>query len=119
MFPSPPAGSVVALSRSFRRITTIWVLYGLLGTVLAAYLALLLINGDSNGTLIEGWMVDALEILGSCLCLARGVVRRTGRAVPFVLGAALLSWAIGDLTLTVESLGGRTPRFHHWPMRST
>jgi diguanylate cyclase (GGDEF)-like protein len=109
MLPSPPAGSVAAPLRSCRRMPTIWIAYALLGTILAGYLALLLVNGENNGTLIEGWMVDALEILGGCLCLARGFVRRTGRAVPLVLGAALLSWALGDLTLTVESLGGATP----------
>ena len=43
------------------------------------------------------------------MCLARGFVERRGRATAFVLGAALLSWAIGDVVVTVQSLGGATP----------
>ena len=43
------------------------------------------------------------------MCLARGFVERRRRATAFVLGAALLSWAIGDVVVTVQSLGGATP----------
>ena len=39
----------------------------------------------------------------------QGVRRASGRAAAFVLGAALLSWSLGDVVVAVQSLGGATP----------
>ena len=84
--------------------------YAGLCLVLVAYLSLILLRpaGDSS-TLLDGWGVDAFELLLSGLCISSGLRRRTGRAVPLLLGAALTSWALGDFTLTIESLGGAAP----------
>ena len=61
---------------------------------------------SQSWTWLDGWTIVALELVASGLCIARGVLYRRGRAVALVLGAALLSWTIGDLVLTVETLGG-------------
>jgi diguanylate cyclase (GGDEF)-like protein len=101
---------VAGPARSGDRRRAIWVVYGLLTVVLVGYLAVLLLRPHQEySTLVDGWLVDAFEIAASGLCLARGFSRRRGRAVPLVLGASILSWSLGDLALTVESLGGRTP----------
>src|ERR1019366_3808827 len=34
--------------------------------------------------------------------------RQTGRAVPLILGTSLLTWTLGDVVVTIESLGGAT-----------
>ena len=88
----------------------VWGLYGLMGALLAAYLVSLIVrHNGAYSVWIDGWGVCAVEIVASVLCIARGFSRRRGRAVPFVLGGALLSWALGDVALTIESLGGATP----------
>ncbi|MBV9837276.1 MAG: diguanylate cyclase, partial [Solirubrobacterales bacterium] len=81
-----------------------------MGALLLGYVILLLGGySPSNTSLIGGWGVDAFEMLAGALCVANGFVRRRGRAVPIVLGASLMSWATGDLVLTLESLGGGQP----------
>jgi diguanylate cyclase len=59
--------------------------------------------------LVDGWMIDGFELIVVALCLARGFTRRSGRRVALFLGASLLAWTLGDVALTVESLGGATP----------
>ena len=82
----------------------------MLGALLLAYLGLLIERGKGPpSTLIDGWGVDAFEVTASLLCIARGLVHRRGRSTAIVLGCAVLAWAIGDIVLTVESLGGATP----------
>jgi diguanylate cyclase (GGDEF)-like protein len=77
--------------------------------MLLGYFAFLVLRSShSYSSLMDGWVVVGLEIFGSALCLARGFGRRGGRVVPLVLGAAMMSWSIGDAVLTVESLGGAT-----------
>ncbi|MDQ6822480.1 MAG: hypothetical protein M3076_19455, partial [Actinomycetota bacterium] len=81
-----------------------------MGAVLAAYLALLLLDpGHQYSTLVDGWLIVAVELVASGLCLARGLLWRSGRPVALTLGAGLLAWSLGDLALTIESLGGSTP----------
>jgi diguanylate cyclase (GGDEF)-like protein len=84
--------------------------FAALGVLLVAYLlALLVAPAQAGSTLIGGWGVDAFELAASGLCLASCARRRSGRAVPLILGVALTSWSFGDLALTIESLGGATP----------
>ena len=45
----------------------------------------------------------------SVLCVLGGLRRSSGRLVPVVLGISLLSWCLGDIAVTIESLGGATP----------
>lgn len=85
-------------------------LYLALSVVLIVYLVWLSIRpAGQSSTLVDGWGVDGFELLASGLCIASGLRRRTGRAIPLILGAALASWALGDLALTIESLHGATP----------
>jgi diguanylate cyclase (GGDEF)-like protein len=81
--------------------------YAALSTVLIAYVALTLLRpAGQHSTLVDGWAVDAFELVASGLCIASGLRRRSGRAVPLILGAGLATWALGDITLTIESLSG-------------
>jgi len=84
--------------------------YSVLSVALIGYLALVVLRpvGQSS-TLVDGWGVDAFELIASGLCIANGLGRRTHRVVPLILGIALACWALGDLALTIESLGGVTP----------
>jgi diguanylate cyclase len=88
----------------------IWLAYGLMGSLLVGYLALQIFRSHHGySSLVDGWLVDAFELVASALCLARGLSRRSGRPAALVLGASLLAWSLGDVGLTIESLGGATP----------
>ena len=73
-----------------------------------ALAALVLRQPGDSWTWLDGWTVVGIELVASALCVARGVFFPRGRAVAFVLGAALTSWTIGDLVLTTQTLGGAT-----------
>lgn len=95
---------VLALSRYF------WIGYGTLGIVLFAYGVSLLARSDhQHVTWLDGWVVCGIEVAAALMCIVRGLERRAGRTAPLVLGLGLLSWSIGDIFLTLESLGGATP----------
>jgi diguanylate cyclase (GGDEF)-like protein len=88
----------------------VWVCFAVIGVLLAAYLGFLIEHPAHHySEWLDGWGIDAVEILASALCLARAAGRRQHRAVPLVLGLGLLSWSLGDTVLTIESLGGATP----------
>lgn len=92
------------------RRSLLWATYGLLGFLLAGYLLSLLLRRD--GTFwpwLDGWIVCGVELVASTLCIARGFARRPGRAAALILGSALLSWTVGDVILSVQSLGGASP----------
>jgi diguanylate cyclase (GGDEF)-like protein len=104
------AGAVGASSSARRGPRAVWVAYGLIAVLLTAYLSFLIQHPDHQySAWLDGWGVDAVEVLASSLCLLKALSSRRGRAVPLVLGASLLSWTIGDVVLTIESLGGATP----------
>ncbi len=85
-------------------------LYGLLAACLLAYLVSVIIRPASDSwPWLDNWGVGAFEIVASALCLGRSLTVRRGRAIPLALGGALLAWAVGDLALSAESLGGATP----------
>ncbi len=87
----------------------LWTVYGVLGTVLLAYLVSLLLRHGESSIAIDGWPVAAFELTGSGLCLLRAFKQPGRRAVPLALGLAALSWAVGDLLLTAELMGGGSP----------
>jgi diguanylate cyclase len=88
----------------------IWIVFAVLGALLLSYLGLLIARPASeSSTLIDGWGVVAFNLLAAGLCIARGLTRRTGRLVALTLGASVFAWALGDLALTVESMGGAEP----------
>lgn len=84
--------------------------YAVMVALVAAYLILLVSRpAGQHSTLIDGWGVDAFEISAGVLCILGGLRRRPGSAVPLVLGAGVICWGMGDVVLTIESLGGATP----------
>ncbi len=90
--------------------SAIWVTYGVLAALLLAYLGYLIARPVSeSSTLIDGWLLCAVEIVAAGLCIARGVRRESRGLVPVLLGASILSWSLGDVALTAESLGGASP----------
>jgi diguanylate cyclase (GGDEF)-like protein len=92
------------------RVADVRLLYGAMGIVLLAYIVLLIVRrADQSSPMIDGWGVDAFELLGGLLCIIGGRRRRPGSALPIALGAALIAWALGDFAVTIESLGGATP----------
>jgi diguanylate cyclase len=88
----------------------VWIVYLSLATLLAGYLGFLITHPNHDySTWLDGWGVDAVEIIASLMCLSRARENGKVRAVPLVLGGALLSWTLGDVVLTIESFGGATP----------
>ncbi len=83
--------------------------------LLVAYGILLFVRPARHQSLaIDGWGVDLFELVASALCVIGGLRRRPGSAVPIILGAALACWSLGDLVLTIESVGGVTPDAPTW-----
>ena len=80
--------------------------------VVAFFISLLVRPNGSYVTPVDGWGVDLFELAVGTLCLLRYFDRgwRTTEsavsAVPLVLGVACLAWALGDVAVTIESLGG-------------
>ena len=81
-----------------------------MGFLLVCYFVFLAVRGPGGDSLIvSGWGAAIFELTAGALCLARAVTHRQGRTVALILGLAITSWALGDLTLTAESIGGATP----------
>ncbi len=85
----------------------VWPLYGLLGLLAAGYVATQLLN--LNWDWMNGWGINALEVVATGLCVFKALTMRRGRAVPILLGLGLFCWTAGDIVLTIQSLGGATP----------
>jgi len=99
-----------ALTPVTRSEIAVWATLAVLSVVIAAYFVSILVRGTSSyWTWLDGWVVCAVEVIAGSLCVARGLVRRPGRLAAVFLGCSLLSWAIGDIVLTVQSIGGATP----------
>ena len=83
---------------------------GVLTALLTAYFVSLLVRSSSDRPAwLDGWGVDVFELVACSLAIGRGLMRRPGRWVALTLGAAALMWALGDVALTIESLGGKEP----------
>jgi methyl-accepting chemotaxis protein len=84
-------------------------LYGLLAAVAAAYVCSLFLRGNGvTWTWLDGWGVASFELLASVLVLVLAV-RPRFRGFALVLGAGMCFWSVGDVAMTYETLGGRTP----------
>jgi diguanylate cyclase (GGDEF)-like protein len=83
--------------------------YGLLGSLLVAY-AIALLSNSSGQTApwLDAWGVAAFEFVVAALCAVRAVRSRQERGFTAALALAVTAWAIGDLALAIESMGGRS-----------
>ncbi len=87
-----------------------WTGFCVLGIMVLGYLVSLLLRSPSqNWTWLDGWVVCGIEGAASIICIVRGMDKDPGRVAPLALGLSLLSWTLGDVFLTIESLGGKTP----------
>jgi diguanylate cyclase len=103
-----PVGNVDAIDTPNNR----WVVitYVILGILLVAYMISLIVRNENQQWLwLDGWLLTCFELVASALCLYKGRQRRSGRAIPLILGLGLLCWTLGDFVLSFESLGGKTP----------
>jgi diguanylate cyclase (GGDEF)-like protein len=113
--PARPRSHRTALSATRQRFgpsarTAVWVVYAVMGVLLAAYLVSLIVQGENQTwPIFSDWSAAGFEALGSLLCLLRGFTKRNGRAVAITLGLGLAMWAIGDFVLTFLSRGGVEP----------
>ena len=82
------------------------------GLVAAFLISLLIRPVGSYSTPVDGWGVDVFELSMGMICLRRYFdrswrSRQSVRAVfPLVVGAACISWGLGDVALTAQTLGG-------------
>ena len=84
--------------------------YAVLAAVLLAYVAYAALRSPGQAvTLIDGWGVDAFELVAAALCVGAGLRHGRIAAAPLALGLALASWGAGDTVLTIQSLGGAQP----------
>jgi diguanylate cyclase len=84
--------------------------YGVLGTVLAAYVVMLIVDPSSReSSFLNDWVVDGFEVVLALLCIARAYVGGPLRPVAIALGTGLLAWSLGDVLWSIETLGGGNP----------
>ncbi len=95
---------------------TMRAVFALASTLAAVFLVSLIVRPiGSYNALLDGWGVDAFEFLMGVAALARFFDPRwrsanaSMRVLPLVVGAACISWSLGDLVLTIERLGGTSP----------
>src|SRR5580658_831464 len=112
---APPTPGQTLSGSPDRARRMLWIGFGLLGVLLLAYFASLVIRPNgSDWTWLDGWSVVAFEFVGSSICISRGLRRGPGRVVALTLGCGLLAWCIGDAVLTAETLGGATASTPSW-----
>jgi diguanylate cyclase len=86
------------------------VAYALLGVLLLAYLATLIVRpAGAYTTWMDGWAVDAFEVGACSIAFARALGGRHGRGVTLAIALSMLMWTLGDIALTIESLHGAEP----------
>jgi diguanylate cyclase (GGDEF)-like protein len=104
-----------SLRSGVRGLRPLWIVYAVMGVLLAAYIVALIVRGaDTSWPWIDGWGVVAFEFVGVGMLLARALRKGPGRLVPLVLGAAVFAWALGDAVLTWETWNGASPPTPSW-----
>ncbi len=105
--------SALGESRSDARVR--W-MAGVSAALVVAFVVSVIVRPvGSYYTPVDGWGVDLFELTMGAVCiwryfdLSRGSGRSTAPLFPLVLGVACITWALGDVVLTIESLGGATP----------
>jgi diguanylate cyclase (GGDEF)-like protein len=95
---------------SARGTSPIWFVYGCFAVCLVAYVIVAAVRPDSESwPWLDNWGVAGFEIAVSALCLVRAATVKRGRATALALGLGIMSWALGDLVLAIESAGGGEP----------
>jgi signal transduction histidine kinase/ActR/RegA family two-component response regulator len=94
----------------------VWALFAVLGALLAAYIVFLAERSNWGfSPWLDGWLVIAFELTASLMCIAAGIGQpQHRRRAAFWMGVAALSWTVGDLLITLESLGGGDPSVPSW-----
>jgi PAS domain S-box-containing protein len=108
----PVPGRVEAPARAFgdRSSKLAWSAFAVLGVLIAVYtVAMIGRHSWQFSPLLDGWLVIAFQSAACALCIASGLRHHRHQRVAFVMGAACISWTIGDVLFTLESLGGATP----------
>src|SRR5580658_7672006 len=89
--------------------------FGSVAVILVAYLVSLIVRPvGAYNTVVDGWAVDAFEAGMGVICIRRYFTRSwhsthsATRVFPLVIGAACVSWGLGDVASTIEALGGAT-----------
>jgi diguanylate cyclase (GGDEF)-like protein len=107
----PRPGEAAALSSRVQDLAPYaWAAFAVLGIMVVGYLiSLVLRSPNQSWTWLDGWVVCGIELTASIICIIRGLDKNPGRVAPLALGLGLLSWSLGDIFLTIESLGGKIP----------
>jgi diguanylate cyclase len=79
----------------------VWPVYAVLGALALGYVVVELLGVQWEW--LDGWGVNAFEIVVGGLCVYRAATIKRGRAIPVLLGVGLWLWAAGDIVLTVKS----------------
>ncbi len=108
--PALGRAQVAARASGDRPGKVVWTGFALLGVVAAAYLGVMIVRRSWQfSPWLDGWLVIGFQSAACALCVASGLGRRRHRRVAFVMGAACVSWTVGDVLFTLASLGGATP----------
>jgi PAS domain S-box-containing protein len=84
--------------------------FAVMGLLLLGDLAFLILRSSWQfSPWLDGWLVVGFETVACGLCVLSVVRRSRHRRVAVLMGAACFAWTIGDLCLTIESLGGGSP----------
>jgi diguanylate cyclase len=98
-----------SLTPAGRAPRALQVAYGVMATLLAAYIVGLIVRGPGvSWPWIDGWGVVLFEFTGVSLLLARAFQKGPRQTVALVLGTAVFAWALGDGVLTWEKWNGAT-----------
>lgn len=105
-----------ATKAPYRVPTRIRWFLGIASALVAAFVISLIVRPvGSSFTPIDGWGISVLEVAVGLVCLMRYFERSwhnsdpIGRTFPLALGAASISWGIGDLVLTGLGQDAPTP----------
>ncbi len=85
----------------------VWPIFGLLAAFAIVYVVVELLGLEWEW--MDGWGVNAFELVAGALCILKASTLRRGRAVPVLLGVGLLCWASGDIVGTIQSRGEAAP----------
>ncbi len=83
-----------------RAHTYVWAAYIVLAALVIGYVVVDALGFDWSW--LDGWGVNAFELVTGALCIVKAADLKRGRAVPVLLGIGLLCWAAGDIANTIQ-----------------